>query len=399
MNIFLIGNYEPDRQKSMQRFAQLLFDELRSRNIQVELRKPPIRFGRFRFGSRFFDKWLGYLDKLVLFPRALRRELAHRGSVTGANTVLHICDHSYAAYVRHFRDTPALVTCHDLLAVRSAFGEFPENPTGLSGRTLQRMIVRGLSCSPHVACVSEATRGDLLRLTQLPAERVSVVPNGLNYPYRPMPDGEAAECVARLLAKNSSARRETSETISTTDRIARGFILHVGGNQWYKNRPGVLRIYRRLTELMPDAPDLVIAGHPLLEQWRAWIEDNGLQHRIHAIEGADNEDLRALYSRAELLLFPSLAEGFGWPIIEAQGCGCPVVTADHAPMSDIGGTAAWYCNPKNHFAAALLLQRALAASQAERERRRAESRSNIQRFSTERMVDGYLKLYARLLRN
>ena len=55
-----------------------------------------------------------------------------------------------------------------------------------------------------------------------------------------------------------------------------------------------------------------------------------------------NEALAALYSGAELLLFPSLEEGFGWPIIEAQASGCRVVTTGKAPMTEVGGNAAFY---------------------------------------------------------
>ena len=392
MKVVLIGNYEPDRQESMQRFADLLFDQLRALGVSVELVKPPVFFGRFQSGSALLNKWLGYLDKYGLFPAQLRRFQPGHGSYE-RGVIVHICDHSNAPYIRGIRGARTVVTCHDLLAVRSAAGEFPENPTGLFGRKLQRIIVDGLSSSPHVACVSEATRVDLLRLSGLTEQQVTVVPNGLNYPYRPMPTGEATACVRSLLA---NAGRRTS---AASDDNPRSYILHVGGNQWYKNRTGVLHIYRRLLELMPDAPDLVMVGKPLFEPQRTWIEVNGLKNRVISIEGAGNEQLRALYSQAALLLFPSLAEGFGWPILEAQASGCTVVTANRPPMPEVGGSGAHYCNPRNFIESAALLQRVLQAGRRARTETMETDRANVARFSTDAMIRGYLKLYERLLSN
>ncbi|MCY1550700.1 D-inositol-3-phosphate glycosyltransferase [compost metagenome] len=61
------------------------------------------------------------------------------------------------------------------------------------------------------------------------------------------------------------------------------------------------------------------------------------QGQVHFLHGIDHALLQAAYSLARAFLFPSLAEGFGWPIVEAQACGCPVITTDDAPMNEIGG--------------------------------------------------------------
>lgn len=392
MKVVLIGNYEPDRQESMQRFADLLFDRLQALGVSVEVVRPPVCFGRFHSRSPLLNKWLGYLDKYVLFPVQLRRLRSGRAGAA-QRVIVHVCDHSNAPYVRGIPGTRALVTCHDLLAVRSAFGEFPENPTGFFGRKLQRAILDGLGRAPHVACVSEATRSDMLRLSALPAERVSVVPNGLNYPYRPMSGAEAGACVRELF---TGVGRRVSTAKNGEPRAC---ILHVGGNQWYKNREGVLHIYRRLLELMPDAPDLVMVGKSLTAAQREWIEVNGLKERVISIQGAGNEALRALYSQAALLLFPSLAEGFGWPILEAQACGCTVVTARRAPMPEVGGTAAYYCNPRNYVESAALLRRVLRSDSQARLETLEKNRANVARFSTDAMICGYLNLYERMLAN
>ncbi|HET8870086.1 MAG TPA: glycosyltransferase, partial [Aquabacterium sp.] len=64
--------------------------------------------------------------------------------------------------------------------------------------------------------------------------------------------------------------------------------------------------------------------------------------KVEFFQGLDNEALQAAYSIARVFLFPSLAEGFGWPIVEAQACGCPVLTTGEPPMNEVGGPNAAY---------------------------------------------------------
>ena len=96
--VLLIGNYPPDRQESMHRFAMMMLDGLHAAGVQAELIQPEPLFGRFRFAGGFVAKWLAYLDKFVLFPLRLRSKLK------AAPTFVHICDHSNAMYAKQIRD-------------------------------------------------------------------------------------------------------------------------------------------------------------------------------------------------------------------------------------------------------------------------------------------------------
>jgi glycosyltransferase involved in cell wall biosynthesis len=115
-----------------------------------------------------------------------------------------------------------------------------------------------------------------------------------------------------------------------------------------------------------------------------------------------NEDLCALYSSAELLLFPSIAEGFGWPIAEAMACGCRVVTTGCAPMTEVGGDAAIYLNPADEspdwikHAAAKVLQ-TLEQSAGAREATIRAGFEQAKKFTTDGMIEKYLRLYREAL--
>jgi glycosyltransferase involved in cell wall biosynthesis len=104
-------------------------------------------------------------------------------------------------------------------------------------------------------------------------------------------------------------------------------------------------------------------------------------------------------------LFPSLAEGFGWPLIEAQACGCPVITTDEPPMNEVAGKAA-RCLPRLRSPAdldawaaqgAIVLEELLAESPADKLRRRELGLAWAQRFDANKAIDGYLAVYRRVL--
>ena len=396
VRLLLIGNYVLDEQQSMQRFARVLVEHLSDRGLAVEWIRPQPWCGRFGNPQAGWSKWLGYLDKFVVFPAVLQREIRRMTTASGGRLVVHICDHSNAAYTRKLRGIPHVVTCHDLLAVRCSLGEVvTQHPTRWTGRQLQGMILRGLERAGRATCISEATLKDLLRLSRIDPARADVTEMGLNYPYSPMPALDAQPLVAALL-RRSQASCPSSVITLPSQPFPSPYLLHVGGNQWYKNRMGVLRIYSRLLSLDPGAPRLFMVGRAFTEEMRDYVARRGLQARVIPILTCGDEELRALYSLAELLLFPSWEEGFGWPIAEAQACGCRVVTTGKPPMTMVGGLGADYIDPSDPDRAAETVRRSLAESPSIREERRAYGLSYSRRFATSRMIDKYLEIYTEL---
>ena len=146
MKILLVGNYEPSGQKSMQRFAALLESGFKAAGHETRIIRPPVVAGALPLGGAA-AKWLGYFDQFVVFPKRLIE------MVEWAD-IVHICDHSNAFYVKYVQHRPYVVTCHDMLAVRSAIGEFACNRTSWTGRQLQNIILCGLRTAdrrPHGA--------------------------------------------------------------------------------------------------------------------------------------------------------------------------------------------------------------------------------------------------------
>jgi glycosyltransferase involved in cell wall biosynthesis len=338
MRVLLISNFALDRQESMLRFARQLSDGLRAQQHTVTTWSPEPRLARllprYRYGGA--AKFIGYFDKYVLFPRRVRHQLRK----LGAPDIVHIVDHANAVYAPLFAGRPLVATCHDLLQIRAARGELSEHQVSSMGRRYQMWILKHIAKLPHVVVPSTQTASDLRRLTGLPPDRITTIPNGLNFPYQRVAPAGARLAVGCLL-------RERQLSPGLLEHGGRGFLLNVGGGQWYKNRRGLLDIYAALRGRLAPAPRLLMVGKPLNADLQAQVKRLGLEDDVIVISDVSELQLQAIYSLAEGLIFPSWLEGFGWPVAEAQACGCPVFTSDRPPMTEVGGDAAVYISPGN----------------------------------------------------
>jgi glycosyltransferase involved in cell wall biosynthesis len=387
--LLLIANYRLDGQHSMARAADLLETGLRSRGTEVQTARPEPFFGRFAIGHSGIGKWLAYIDKYVLFPFSLMWR-ARRCAL------VHIVDHSNTIYLFWLPSKKVIVTCNDLLAVRSALGEIREHRTGFTGRLLQKWILAGLRRADHIVCISEATKLDVLRITGKPEKKVSTIYLGLDRAFEAELQGRLNEKTARGADAASddggaSSRELASEraTALSQDPSA-SYLLHVGGNTWYKNRRGVLHIYleirRRLGSL---APNLIMVGPALGPKIPG----------VQFLQEVTDPMLADLYRNAALLLFPSLYEGFGWPVVEANACGCPTVVSEIAPLIEAGGDAsALISDPRDIHNAADRVIEVLGGDSLTRQRRREAGYVNASRFSHQQMIAQYLELYASIVR-
>jgi glycosyltransferase involved in cell wall biosynthesis len=368
MKILLVGNYLPDDQQSMQRFANMLHEGLQARGQHVQLLRPRPWLGRKKLGPAL-GKWAAYVDKYLVFPRELRR-------AARAADVVHICDHSNAMYVSAVHGRPNLVTCHDLLAVRGALGEKTDCPASFTGRILQRWILSSLRKAQMVACVSSATRDDLLRLA------------GTSMNDR--------SCVVMLGVAGTLGRRtgpEPAALLAALPRQAgRPFLLNVGSNLRRKNREGALRIFQKVSEQFDC--DLIFAGEPLSEDLKRVKKEIGLNGRVLEVPRPSDAMLEALYNGAFALLYPTRYEGFGWPAIEAQTCGCPVISSQSTSIPEVVGDSALLRSPEDEpgFVADILS----LTTGSLRQQLIARGFENVKRFTPERMVNDYLQLYQKV---
>ena len=282
-------------------------------------------------------KWAAYVDKFLLFPKRLKREFLCRKDPF---SLIHIIDHSNAIYLpklKRMNREKKIITCHDLIAVRTAKGEFAQAPkTSRSGKRLQNWISTSLHHADFYACDSRQTLEDLNRLIPLSKEKSSIIHLGTEL--------------------NSSTISEKKDLLKILpfDPYTTNFLLHVGSSAWYKNRKAVLRSFIHAHTRLPSLNlKLVLVGpepqqEELDDDLKNWIKSN--PSTIFNLQNLCENILSELYQYAQALVFPSFIEGFGWPPLEAAVRGCPVITTRTGAISDLLGSYANYMetdNPKS----------------------------------------------------
>jgi len=307
-------------QQSMPRFTKMLADNLHERGYEIEIYSPKGYLFNLPVGS-FLKKWLGYVDQFIIFPFSIKKKIKNN-----TNTVYIFTDHALGMWVPMVKHLPNLVICHDFLAQRSAKGEVPQNPTGWSGSVYQRLIHKGYIMAENFISVSYKTQQDLHHFLGHKPAISKVIYNGLNKKFESIDAEIGREIISNLTGVNLSG----------------GYILHVGGNQWYKNRIGVVKIYDAWCLKYNNPLPLVLIGVTPSEKLKKAIEVSAYKDSIYTFDQITDEYISAAYSGAIVLLYPSIAEGFGWPIAEAMQAGCPVITTNEAPMTEVGSNAALY---------------------------------------------------------
>lgn len=322
MNIVIFSHPDFIGSQSMPRYTQWLADGMLKRGNTVEIWQPQAFFYKIPF-PKALKKWLGYLDQYLLFPVLIQLRLFKQSK----ETLYVFSDHALGPWIPLVAHKPHVVHCHDFLAQASAIGEIPENPTGFTGRCYQAFIRKGYRKAKNFISISQKTQEDLHRFLIFQPENSTVIYNGLTREHFPEKD-------------QIRSRRALSDELDLP--LESGFILHVGGNQWYKNRAGVVKIYESWRTISAFSLPLVMVGRQPNRLLENTISCSDFKDDIYCLTNASDQTVRKLYASASVFLFPSLAEGFGWPIIEAMASGCPVITTNERPMNEVGNGASLY---------------------------------------------------------
>lgn len=310
--------------QSMPRYANMLLNGMKERGHEVVVWTPQARFHKLPLKS--LKKWLGYIDQYLVFPIEVKLKLQK----CSKETLFVFADQALGPWVPLVKNRDHVVHCHDFLALKSALGTIPENPISFTGKLYQNYIRSGFSKGKYFISISKKTQQDLHQFHQGKILSSVVCYNGLSRPFFSLP----------RIASRSVLKTKLNIALS------KGYIMHIGGNQYYKNRKGVIEIYETWRSTYNTKKHLVLIGSEPSDELNLLRQKSPFKEDIHFITDLSDNYINNAYSGANCLLFPSLDEGFGWPIIEAMASGCPVITTNKAPMNEVGGTAAFYIAPK-----------------------------------------------------
>lgn len=234
---------------------------------------------------------------------------------------------------------PVLITIHDLI-----FDRYPEAMPQQWARPYYRALTQwSVRRARVVLTVSQATAADLAAPPyRVPPEKLRAIPHGVEPGFSALADPVQLDALRRRFD------------------LARPFVLAVGARRPHKNLGRLVEAFARLAHSLPH--DLLFAGPPdkrFPDEAREAAERAGLSARVRFLDWVSEEELRGLYTLADLVAMPSLIEGFGLPALEAMACGTPVLASERSSLPEVVGEAGVLVDPYDIGAIAAALERVL----------------------------------------
>lgn len=317
---------------------------------------------------KIIDKGMDCAARYGVYPLSLW----HRNA-----DVFHIVDHANAHLLSCLPSRRTVVTCHDLMLLKLARGEFGKNVSlPVWASKLFKLSLCFLRSAAIVIADSHATADDLLKHTNVKREQIRVVYLGSD-PQFTSPQNPQTK-------KDARARWGV---------INQSVLLHVGNNWFYKNLEGLIKAFAILRDAGDvNNPMLLKVGKGLTPAQRELAVSLGVADHIREVGHLDDEALKSIYWASDVLVFPSLWEGFGWPPLEAMASGTPVVCSDRGALGEVAGDAALIVNPEEpeaiaHAVARVLTEETLRASLIMKGSQRAKQ------FTWERAAEQTFQVY------
>jgi glycosyltransferase involved in cell wall biosynthesis len=217
-----------------------------------------------------------------------------------------------------------VVTIPDLIPML-----FPKEVPSPYGLYMRRVVPMTAKRADRIIVFSESTKGDLLSRCDARPEKIAVIPLAAGPMFRPVEDPDRIAEVRRKYG------------------ITKKYILYLGNVQPLKNLPRLFTAFKMIRDKLRGECQIVVGGKKRWFQQRVnnAVKGYQLDEDVLFTGYVDEGDAPALYTGAEIFVFPSLYEGFGMPLVEAMSCGVPVVTSNVSSIPEVVGDAALLVNP------------------------------------------------------
>jgi glycosyltransferase involved in cell wall biosynthesis len=369
MKINLFTNYAGDAQYSMFFYAAHIEKNLKlyfMNNCKTAIFTPTeTSFGKIIRRNSIGRKIDSYWNRFVKHPIIAKK---------ASEGINHITDHNNSYLIKYLDPLRTVITCHDLVYFRNP-DKKKNNKFPFLRHTIRKYTVSGLKKAAKIIADSENTKKDIVELTDVPSDNIVVIYPGVRPCFNRIKD-------AGIL---SSGRKRLNFRWGKT-------ILHVGENLYYKNIDVILYALKILCEGSGKEIHFVKVGKDFNSEQKDLILKLGIESHVHYMGNLDDSDLNLIYNLSDVLVFPSLYEGFGWPPLEAMACGTPVVCSNKGSLKEVVGDSAIFVEPydREGFARAILV---LMADGEIRQNKIKQGFENIKRFDWKRMTEAVFRVY------
>ena len=347
MRVVLFQAFPDDYRQSM----RVYYDSLREA-VRPLLRPGEEISGYLPAALRPTPRPLRYWDQYLRYPML---------APLSQGDVNHVVDQAYGHLLHACDARRSAVTFHDAIALKAR-----KRLT-----FIQRYNLSAIRKAAAVLCVSEASRKDLLAYLPSAKRRVRVIYEGVHSRFFETAAGDP--------------KRRLS--------LAEGrYLLHVGHVKFYKNIPALLQVLAILTRQRGLHLKLLRVGGPFSNEQERLIDRFGIRDRIVSLGIVPAERLPDVYRSAELLLLPSLDEGFGFPALEAMASGLPVVASNRGALPEVIGKAGVLVDPADCAAMAKEVESVLTQPGRRQELREAGAQ-RARQFTWEKTAGETLAVY------
>lgn len=304
----------------MQLYAKMLNESLKPNYNKTVLLKPKPIINKINFKYQILKKWFGYIDNYLLFGLKLL-------FIVNKKDIVHICDHANSLLFPFIRSKKIIITCHDVINLKY----IDKNKLSYTGNIYQKAIIFFLKKFNTIICVSKHTQIKLLKLFKIKKEKTFLIYNSINQSFK-------------------------DRSIKYNDRYNFKYFIHVGDNKENKNKANLIQIFGNIKKFKKfKNHKLLLVGSKNNKKISELIIKKKLHKDILNLVNPNTSKLSKLYKYAEALIFPSLEEGFGWPIIEAQLLGCLVIIYNKPPMNEISNNACIYIDENDNYKSAKII--------------------------------------------
>tara|TARA_Y100000589_G_scaffold326903_1_gene367628 strand:+ start:591 stop:1712 length:1122 start_codon:yes stop_codon:yes gene_type:complete len=262
-----------------------------------------------------------------------------------------------------------VVTIHDLIFIR-----YPHLFKAINRKIYYHKFLHACQVADHIIAVSQQTKEDIMEFFAIPAHKITVVYQGCHHVFQ------------------SEITQEEKEAVCNKHQLPSNYLLYVGSIEERKN---LLTLLKSMKELPEQYLVVIGDGKQYKKQCLKFVEDNNLNQRINFLTGLSLNEMAAIYQSAEMMIYPSIFEGFGIPILEALFCNIPVITSKDGCFSESGGSHSYYINPldKNELTQAI---KHIQSDKNLREHMIIKGQQHAQKFTDKKIAENLMNIYQSL---
>lgn len=359
LQVSLFGNmnYEKWRSPSMERYLSELEKGLIQKGVTVETIQPTLPLLYKFLPSQYQFR----LVRFNYYPSLAKHK---------QRAINHVTDHSYAQVAKYLDPNRTIITCHDLIPL------FYEKDT--SSLKNFRESVSYMNKVRLILADSEDSRKDLVSQLKIDPSKIKVVYLGVEERFHP----STTEKVKRFKEKYSLPQKP--------------LLLHLGNNLAYKNIERILLSLRILNQKGIDFYFLKV-GSDFTSEQKELIREYKIGDSVRFLGVVPEDQLPDLYSSIDLLVYPSLKEGFGFPVLETLACGKRVLISKGTSLEEIASQAGVYVDQNKPEDIARGMEKVLSMSMKEKDKLRRLGLERTKLFSWEKTVDQVYKYYLEIL--